>query len=88
MGTPYPTPVEVVDSQKHGLGFTGQWGDAPGSFKYIRYCRYFLEDRPQFLDSPGEFWFEKKGAGGRLYIRLPGDQDPNQPTWKWPAAST
>ena len=34
-------------------------------------------NKPQYLDSPGEFWFEKKGAGGRLYLRLPEDQDPN-----------
>jgi hypothetical protein len=77
MGTPYPTPVEVVNTQKHALGFTGQWGDTPGSYKFIRYCRYFLEDKPQYLDSPGEFWFGKKGDGGRLYLRLPEDQDPN-----------
>ena len=37
----------------------------------------YLEDKPQYLDSPGEFWFDKKGEGGRLYLRLPGDQDPN-----------
>lgn len=35
-----------------------------------------MEDRPNFLDAPGEFWFEKKGRGGRLFIRLPGDIDP------------
>jgi hypothetical protein len=40
--------------------------------------RYYLEDNAQYLDDPaGEFWFEKKGDGGRLHLRLPGDADPN-----------
>jgi hypothetical protein len=76
MGTPYPTPVEAVDTTQKGLGFAGQWGGV-GSQKIVRYNRYFIEDKPQYLDADGEFWFEKKGQGGTLYIRLPGDQDPN-----------
>src|ERR1019366_6306135 len=44
----------------------------------VRYNRYYLGDKPQYLDDPaGEFWFDKKGAGGRLYLRPPGDGDPN-----------
>ena len=44
----------------------------------MRNMRYYLEDKPQYLDDPeGEYWFEKKGNGGRLYLRLPGDTDPN-----------
>ena len=44
----------------------------------MRNMRYYLEDKPQYLDDPeGEYWFEKKGTGGRLYLRLPGDADPN-----------
>src|SRR6266513_3028689 len=44
----------------------------------MRNMRYYLEDKPQYLDDPeGEYWFEKKGNGGRLYLRLPGDADPN-----------
>jgi hypothetical protein len=77
MGTPYPTPIEVVDMEQKGLGFAGQWGGV-GSQKIVRYNRYFIEDKPQYLDAPGEFWFDKKGNGGTLYIRLPGDQNPNQ----------
>jgi hypothetical protein len=76
MGTPYPTPIEAVDTQRKGLGFAGQWGGV-GSQKIVRYNRYFIEDKPQYLDAPGEFWFDKKGRGGTLYIRLPGDQAPN-----------
>ena len=77
MGTPYPARVEVVDTERKGLGFGGQWGGV-GSYKIVRYNRYYLEDKPHYLDAPGEFWFDKKGQGGRLYLRLPEDQNPNE----------
>ena len=76
MGAPYPVRVEVVDEAKKGLGFGGRWGGV-GDYLIVKYNRYFLEDKPQYLDDPdGEFWFDKKGAGGTLYIRLPGGADP------------
>ena len=75
MGTPYPTRIESFDAAQRGIGFEGFWlGD---SAQIIAGNRYFVEDKPNFLDSPGEFWFDKKGAGGRLYIRLAGDANPN-----------
>lgn len=77
MGSPFPARVLAADRDKGSLTFAGQWGGAP-TFKIVRGCKYYLEDKPQYLDAPGEFWFDKKGHGGRLYIRLPGDQDPNQ----------
>jgi len=45
-----------------------------------KYCRYYLENKPQFLDSPGEYFFDsnRKGKGGRLFLRLPGDENPNK----------
>lgn len=77
MSQPYPTPVEVVDLQQHGLGFAGWTGGGTGGV-IMRHMRYYLEDKPHYLDDPdGEFWFEKQGPGGRLYLRLPGDADPN-----------
>ncbi len=76
MGSPFPARVVSVDRENGSLTFAGQWGGRP-SYKIIRGCRYYLEDKPQYLDSPGEFWFDKRGGGGRLYIRLPHDQDPN-----------
>ncbi len=76
MGNPFPARVLAVDRENGSLTFAGQWGGEP-SYKIIRGCQYYLEDKPQYLDSPGEFWFDKKGNGGRLYLRLPGDQDPN-----------
>ncbi len=76
MGSPFPARVLAVDRRNGSLVFAGQWGGAP-SYKIIRGCRFYLEDKPQYLDSPGEFWFDKHGDGGRLYLRLPGDEDPN-----------
>jgi hypothetical protein len=75
MGSPFPTRVRRVDRRRGALAFRGQWGGV--SYKIIRGCRYYLEDKPHYLDAPGEFWFHKTGDGGRLYIRLPGDRDPN-----------
>jgi hypothetical protein len=77
MGNPFPARVVAVDREKGSLAFADQYGGEP-SYKIIRGCQYYLEDKPQYLDSPGEFWFDKVGKGGRLYLRLPEDQDPNQ----------
>jgi hypothetical protein len=59
MGNPFPAKVLAVDREKGSLAFAGQWGGEP-AYKIIRGCQYFLEDKPQYLDSPGEFWFDKK----------------------------
>jgi hypothetical protein len=75
MGSPFPTRVLMVDREQGALAFRGQWGGI--SYKIIRGCRYYLEDKPHYLDAPGEFWFHKQGDGGRLYLRLPADADPN-----------
>ena len=75
MGTPFASKIETFDATKKAIGFQGFWyGD---SGKIITGNRYFLEDKPNFLDAPGEFWFERKGEGGRLHLRLPGDANPN-----------
>ncbi len=76
MSGPYPTQVETVDLQQNALGFAGWTGGTAGII--MKNMRYYLEDKPQYLDDPdGEFWFDKKGKGGRLYLRLPDDADPN-----------
>ena len=76
-GTPYPSYVQGFDASKNALGFEGYLG-SPKSRVICRYHRYYLEDKPHYLDDEkGEFWFEKKGTGGRLHILLPGGQDPN-----------
>ena len=75
MGTPFSSRIESFDTGKRGIGFQGFWYNDSG--KIITGNRYFLEDKPNFLDGPGEFWFENRGGGGTLYIRLPEDADPN-----------
>ena len=78
MSTPYPTRVLKYDAERHALVFGGQWSNAAGSYHIPRHARYYLEDKPHYLDQSGEFWFARKGDGGRLYLRLPDDRDPNQ----------
>ena len=76
-GTPYPAYVEGFDAGKNALGFEGYLGSATSRI-ISRNHRYYLEDKPHYLDDPdGEYWFEKKGSGGRLYIILPNGQNPN-----------
>ena len=42
--------------------------------------RYLIENLPQFLDKPGEYYFDEDYGdnSGRLFVRLPNDADPNQ----------
>ena len=76
-GTPYPAFVEGFDAAKKGIGFEGYLGN-PRSRIIARNQRYYLEDKPHYLDDPaGEFWFDKKGTGGRLYVILPYGKNPN-----------
>ncbi len=76
MSTPFPTIVEGVDPATKGLIFQGIWF---GNSEHLPAgCRYYLEDRPQFLSDANEFWAERDGRGGAtIYLRLPGDADPN-----------
>lgn len=75
MGTPFPTKVEGFDAARKGVIFQGIWtGD---SEKILTRNRYYLEDKANFLDSAGEFWVERMGDGGRIFLRLPGDADPS-----------
>jgi len=75
MGTPFPTRVVAFFPDKKAMAFEGRWYRDSGQINAGN--RYFLENKPQYLDSDGEFWFERRGNGGRLYIRLPGDRHPN-----------
>ena len=78
MGTPYPTPGEEVRPDRTGLVQFAGWTGGGNAGVIFRGMRYYLEDKPQYLDDPnGEFWFDRKGQGGTLYVRLPGDVDPN-----------
>nr|MBA3845804.1 right-handed parallel beta-helix repeat-containing protein [Planctomycetota bacterium] len=76
MGTPFATTIEAYDAERKAVAFQGTWYGASGTLPSG--TRYFLEDKPHYLDADGEFWFDKQGEGGRLHLRLPGDRDPNQ----------
>ena len=79
MGTPYAVPVEDYNPENNSLRFEHVYGS--GGRPPIGGSRYFLENLPHFLDSPGEFYFAEDGPGaGRLYLRLPDDRDPNETT--------
>ncbi len=76
MGTPFPTRVEGFDKGQKGFIFQSIWlGD---SENIVTGMHYYLEDKPNFLTQPGEFWFDE--GKNRLYLRLPGDKDPNSVT--------
>jgi len=78
MGTPYPAKLDKLDPRTGGVNF-GRWTGGGRASIIFRQMRYYLEDKPHYLDDPdGEFWFAKKGKGGRLYLRLPGNADPNR----------
>jgi len=76
MGSPYPAEIEAVNEELGGIAFRGPWTYHDNE-KIITGNRYHLEDLPQFLDEPGEFWVEKTGGNrGRLYVRFPNDAAP------------
>ncbi|MFW5844980.1 MAG: LamG domain-containing protein, partial [Planctomycetota bacterium] len=79
MGTPYPSEIHTYDSGQKGITFHGPWTHF-GSENVATNNRYFLEDKAWMLDQDGEFWFDKKGDGGRLYARMPDGSDPNSLT--------
>jgi len=76
MGTPYPTKVMNYDPADGSVRFAG-WTGGGNASVIFRGMRYYLEDKPQYLDDPnGEFWFDKRGKGGTLYVRLPAGVEP------------
>jgi hypothetical protein len=77
MGSPYPAKVVGYDPVQKGVAFRGPW-TFDKLENIIKGNRYYLEDKPQWLDEPGEFWVENVGGRGRIYLRLPGDADPNK----------
>ncbi len=79
MSDPYAAKIEAYDAARHGIVFQAPWGG--DSYTLIVNQRYWIEDKPHYLDTAGEFWFERTGASaGRLYLRLPGDLAPSNAT--------
>jgi len=78
MGTPFPTPIVEYFPDRNAIAFEGRWFRDSGQINQGN--RYFLENKPHYLDAAGEFWVERRGDGGRIYLRLPGDRNPNTVT--------
>ncbi len=73
-----PTPDKPIKK--------GDYDPQKGTLKYKKGTdpvnpgtRYLIEDLPQFLDQPGEYYYVRKYQDnkGRLFLRLPEDRDPN-----------
>ena len=78
MATPYANPIEEYDPVRHAIRLAGPFGDPRANYRPVPHGRYFLENLPRFLDVPGEYYFAEQGPlAGRLYVRLPREQDPN-----------
>ncbi|HOM25997.1 MAG TPA: LamG domain-containing protein [bacterium] len=71
--TPTPTKIINYNPQTNEITFSSGWRQPP-----VKGSRYFIEDKIEFLDSPGEYFYDTSKK--RLYIRLPKDEDPNTKT--------
>ncbi len=79
MSTPVSTRVDGVDTDEGVLGFKGiyYFPDKRSQGVY-KGQRWYVEDKPHYLDQAGEVWVEKTSdASAKIYLRLPGDRDPN-----------
>ena len=77
-GYGHPSTIESYSPSDHSvtLSIWVDWLANQGRSPTAK-CRYYLEDKPQFLDSPGEFYFHQGENSPTLYLRLPSDQNPN-----------
>jgi hypothetical protein len=65
---------DPADGSVRFAGWTGG-GNASVIFRGMR---YYLEDKPQYLDDPnGEFWFDKRGKGGTCTCVCPAASIPH-----------
>jgi hypothetical protein len=74
MANPMPSVIEHFHEEAKAISFVTPF---LGPGRIIRGHRYFLEDKPHYLDQAGEFWFQKRDKGGTLHLRRPNDIDPN-----------
>ncbi len=62
-----------------GAQYRSRWRGRPNEpFELDRPIHYYIENVRGYLDSPGEYFYDVDGPhGGRLYLRLDDDSDPN-----------
>jgi len=68
-----PTPDPIKPGDYDPRGFMEYKG---GSEPVNPGTRYLIEDLPQFLDQPGEYYYDQDMK--RLFVRMPEDRDPNR----------
>jgi hypothetical protein len=78
MGSAYAVKIDAYDPERGRVRIGGPWGEAAANYRPVKDNRYYLENLPRYLDTPGEFYFAATGEhAGRLYVRLADDRDPN-----------
>ncbi len=86
MGTPHHIAIQDYDPAKGGFkisspgGVSWRWPpNDKGVFNYRLKIHYFIEDVPDFLDAPYEYYYASHGAmKGRLFVRLPEGVEPSE----------
>jgi hypothetical protein len=66
-----PGPIIGVNEDAGSIVVYPQDSMMPG-----KYCRYFIENIPDLLDAPGEFYFNAQRK--KIFVRLWNDTDPNK----------
>ncbi len=75
MNTPFASRVESYEPENNALLFNSGFWTPTTRTNVKQHCRYYLENRPAYLDQDGEFYFDSKNK--TLYIRMPEGRDPN-----------
>jgi hypothetical protein len=84
MGSAYPRNVSAAkwDIESGTIG-TKAFGDAGNYRRHQNWNHFMIENAAALLDSPGEYFYARKGANaGRLYLRPAGDVNPNTVTYE------
>jgi hypothetical protein len=90
MGTPHQINIKEFDPERGAFliaspgGISYRLGGDPQKpYPLDNRVAYFIENVPAFLDAPGEYYYDRNGPHpGRLYVRAPGDADPNRLTFE------
>lgn len=69
MGALWRQKIKAYDPVKHRIAVEN------GNFGGVR-CFYYIENKPAFLDTTGEFYYDN--IRKQMFIRLDGDKDPNK----------
>ncbi len=86
MGSATPRDMsEAVWDTSAGTVTTTAFGSAEVYATHRRWNHFMIENVAQLLDSPGEFFFQRRGSNaGRLYLWPAGNVDPNTVDYEVP----